>query len=155
MESHDEEELEEFQLIEKLQQLGINQGESAAPPRCFGFQELQQMLASQDLHMSSKHVVFHAGDIKKAKEAGYHTCESLLMNTRKVGHLYGRSHSQGVIPRHLNIHLIPRHHDGHYCCRSCPTSRACRRQRLKSCWMPPASYAPITAGAAPRGLNSR
>ena len=25
-----------------------------------------------------------AGDIKKAKEAGYHTCESLLMNTRKV-----------------------------------------------------------------------
>jgi len=25
-----------------------------------------------------------AGDIKKAKEAGYHTCEALLMNTRKV-----------------------------------------------------------------------
>ncbi len=24
------------------------------------------------------------GDIKKAKEAGYHTCESLLMNTRKA-----------------------------------------------------------------------
>lgn len=25
-----------------------------------------------------------AGDIKKAKEAGFHTCQSLLMNTRKV-----------------------------------------------------------------------
>ena len=24
------------------------------------------------------------GDIKKAKEAGYHTCDALLMNTRKV-----------------------------------------------------------------------
>ena len=28
--------------------------------------------------------VLHIGDIKKAKEAGYHTCEALLMNTRKV-----------------------------------------------------------------------
>ena len=25
-----------------------------------------------------------AGDIKKAKEAGYHTCQSLLMQTKKV-----------------------------------------------------------------------
>ena len=32
----EEEELEEFQLIEKLQLLGINQGESAGPARCFG-----------------------------------------------------------------------------------------------------------------------
>ena len=26
----------------------------------------------------------HAGDIKKAKDAGFHTCQALLMNTRKV-----------------------------------------------------------------------
>ena len=25
-----------------------------------------------------------AGDIKKAKDAGFHTCQALLMNTRKV-----------------------------------------------------------------------
>jgi hypothetical protein len=25
-----------------------------------------------------------AGDIKKAKEAGYHTCQALLMQTKKV-----------------------------------------------------------------------
>ena len=30
---------------------------------------------------------FLSGDIKKAKEAGYHTCESLFMNTRKVSPL--------------------------------------------------------------------
>lgn len=30
-------------------------------------------------------VVGYAGDIKKAKEGGYHTCESLLMYPRKVG----------------------------------------------------------------------
>ena len=38
------------------------------------------------------------GDIKKAKEAGYHTCESLLMNTRKVSMLQ-------LHPR--KIHLLP------------------------------------------------
>nr|AKI32385.1 DNA meiotic recombinase 1 [Watanabea reniformis] len=44
----EEEDIEEFDPIDKLQQLGIN-----------------------------------AGDIKKAKEAGYHTCQSLLMQTKK------------------------------------------------------------------------
>lgn len=44
----DQEEAEDFEPIDKLEQLGINKG-----------------------------------DIKKAKEGGCHTCQSLLMNTKK------------------------------------------------------------------------
>ena len=81
----EEEELEEFQLIEKLQQLGINQGESAGPARCWGLSRSCYQSQHPDFDDSNQpHPSLAAGDIKKAKEAGYHTCESLLMNTRKV-----------------------------------------------------------------------
>jgi hypothetical protein len=35
------------------------------------------------------------GDIKKAKEAGYHTIMSLLLHPKKVGHQQGGSLAQG------------------------------------------------------------
>ena len=41
------------------------------------------------------------GDIKKAKEAGYHTCEALLMNTRKVSILHLHQRRDRLLPSGL------------------------------------------------------
>ena len=80
-------EVEEFQLIEKLQQLGINAGISDELSRQLVVHKSCSLLP---LKKAKKAIETAAvpGDIKKAKEAGYHTCESLLMNTRKVSMMH-------------------------------------------------------------------
>ena len=77
---HEELEVEEFQLIEKLQQLGINAGTSDKLSLVVRILALSRCCVSWEALETGA----VPGDIKKAKEAGYHTCESLLMNTRKV-----------------------------------------------------------------------
>ena len=72
------EEVEDFQPIEKLQQLGVNQGK---PGFSLAGCDTRPLSDCSALSFTSASC---AGDIKKAKEAGYHTCEALLMNTRKV-----------------------------------------------------------------------
>ena len=83
----EEDEVEEFQLIEKLQRLGINAGDLLWEHPAV---HCRRNLLKSIVHLHQENVTdcntasTAAGDIKKAKEAGYHTCESLLMNTRKV-----------------------------------------------------------------------
>ncbi len=94
-----EEELEDdFNPIEKLQALGIAAG--GRPLLGVGVQLLTAMThqasgSSRQLQVAegsakclaerrSVPTAPPAADIKKAKEGGFHTCESLLMNTKKV-----------------------------------------------------------------------
>ena len=50
------------------------------PPASLQFQAVEKLEA----------LGINKGDIKKAKDASYHTCESLLMQPRKVGAWAGR-----------------------------------------------------------------
>ena len=72
------EEVEDFQSIDKLQQLGINAGMGATPAVLLCLCCHTEIVSCQLCAPAS------AGDIKKAKEGGVHTCEALLMRTRKV-----------------------------------------------------------------------
>ncbi len=68
------EEVEDFQPIDKLQQLGINAGKAS------GTLTVSDLLKLVTLRPAS----CLTGDIKKAKEGGVHTCECFLMRTKKV-----------------------------------------------------------------------
>ena len=72
-----EEELDEFDPIDKLQQLGVNAGEPFCCPAA-------ALCVCPRFRRSCTSSNLRAGDIKKAKEAGYHTCQSLLMQTKKA-----------------------------------------------------------------------
>lgn len=60
-----DEEGEDFVAIDHLETLGINRGTHARA----------------EVHTCT---TVRPGDIKKAKDAGYYTCQSLLMNTKRV-----------------------------------------------------------------------
>lgn len=59
---------EDFVAIDHLETLGINRGVTQEVPHI-------------EVHC---HSLPCTGDIKKAKDAGYYTCQSLLMNTKRV-----------------------------------------------------------------------
>ena len=86
----------QFQTLDKLEALGINRGRPAL--RIAQACRLAQLaLRAADAARARAHVLAlraaapprpapcpYAGDIKKAKEGGFHTCASLLMSTKKV-----------------------------------------------------------------------
>jgi hypothetical protein len=89
----------QFQTLDKLEALGINRGRPALSiaQAC---RLAQPALLAADAARARAHVLAprapwaaapprpapcpYAGDIKKAKEGGFHTCASLLMSTKKV-----------------------------------------------------------------------
>lgn len=73
----EEEEADEFDHIDKLQQLGINAGVAHE------WHTLSWTRNSMENERSETDDQY-AGDLKKCKEAGFHTCQSLLMYPKKV-----------------------------------------------------------------------
>jgi hypothetical protein len=84
--------VDDVQEIEALAELGIAAGAARQPPR----QQQQtrsraaglaQRHAFNDNRLTCTHVCAlpAAADVKKAKEGGFHTVQSLIMNPRKVG----------------------------------------------------------------------
>ena len=90
-----EEEVDEFELIEKLQRFGINAGNTVVEMtvRPHASQHVVDVLLYMVLiwalllstHSGKKISCWCAptGDIKKAKEGGFHTCQALLMYPKK------------------------------------------------------------------------
>lgn len=105
------EELEEFSDIHKLQEFGVGAGawRSTRAPCvlcALGMRRVHSVRAaavSPCRHMHGCPCVrpCNAADIKKAKEGGFHTCESLVMCCKKVGEPgWAAPCMGGVLPVH-------------------------------------------------------
>jgi hypothetical protein len=85
--------VDDFQEIEALAELGVSAGAHALL-HCLGT-SMQACVCSTFLHQFTTRLMpmdpppcclrtLHAADVKKAKEGGFYTIQSLIMNPRKV-----------------------------------------------------------------------